>query len=139
MPSLWKIAFPLNFSAVYFASVTLGPQAYSVLYPLMFLPSFLLHRSGKKVKEQNLDQIKKMWLMKNGDQLVCQTYDGLIHKMNIVHNSKHEVQVTKNKDLIFVMHNCSREFMLTNKDAKYLDYDLVDRVIKAVSIDTQKH
>ena len=29
--------------------------------------------------------------------------------------------------------------MLTNKDAKYIDYDLVDRIIKAVSIDTEKH
>jgi len=29
--------------------------------------------------------------------------------------------------------------MLTNKDAKYIDYDLVDRVVKAVSIDTFKH
>lgn len=62
-----------------------------------------------------------------------------MHKMNIVHNAKHEIQVTKQKDLIFVMHNCKREFMLTNKDAKYIDYDLVDRVIKAVSIDTEKH
>jgi hypothetical protein len=29
--------------------------------------------------------------------------------------------------------------MLTNKDAKLFDYDLIDRVVKAVAIDTEKH
>ena len=29
--------------------------------------------------------------------------------------------------------------MFTNKDAKYFDYDLIDRIVKAVSIDTEKH
>lgn len=29
--------------------------------------------------------------------------------------------------------------MLTNKDAKMFDYDLIDRVVKAVAIDTEKH
>ena len=139
MPNLWKLVLPINFSAVYFASMIAGPQTSTFMYPLMFLPTYFSHRSGAKAKEQSIDQIRKMWLMKNGDQVVCQTYDGVMHKMNIVHNHKHEIQITKTKDLIFVMHNCKREFMLTNKDAKMFDYDLIDRVVKAVAIDTEKH
>ena len=138
MPNLWKIVLPLNLTSVYLASMIAGPQTSTFMYPLMFLPTYFFHRSGTRAKEQSVDQIRKMWLMKNGDQIICQTYDGVMHKMNIVHNHRHEIQATKSKDLIFIMHNSKREFMLTNKDAKFMDYDLVDRVLKAVSIDTDK-
>ena len=91
LPNLWKIVLPLNFTSVYFASMIAGPQTSTFMYPLMFLPSYFTHRSGSKAREQSMDQIRKLWLMKNGDQIVCQTYDGVMHKMNIVHNAKHEI------------------------------------------------
>jgi hypothetical protein len=34
------------------------------------------------------------------------------------------------------MLNSQREYRFTNKDAKYLDYDLVDRVLHSVPVDT---
>lgn len=64
---MWKIVLPLNFSAIYAASMIVGPQASTFMYPLFFLPSYFVARTGSKVKEQNTDQIRKMWLMKNGD------------------------------------------------------------------------
>ena len=79
-----------------------------------------------------------MWLLKNGDQLVLRTFDGVMHKINIVHNTEHEIQTAKNNELIFVMTNCNRDFKLSNKEAKYIDYDLVDRIVHSVPIDTQK-
>jgi len=79
-----------------------------------------------------------MWLMKNGDQVVLRTVDGVMHKINIVHNTEHEIKTTKNKDLIFVMTNCNRDFKICNKGAKYIDYELIDRIIHSVPIDTQR-
>jgi protein associated with RNAse G/E len=79
-----------------------------------------------------------MWLLKNGDQVAIRTFDGVMHKLNIVHNTEYEIIPTKQKDLIFVMTNCGRDFKICNKDAKYIDYDLVDRIIHSVPIDTER-
>ena len=53
----------------------------------MFLPTLYYMYVGKKAQNQIVDQVKKMWLLKNGDQIVVQTFDDVMHKMNIVHNA----------------------------------------------------
>ena len=81
----------------------------------------------------------RMWVLKNGDQVVCLTYDGLFHKMNIVHNTHHNILHKKGDELVFVMVNCGREFKMSNKAAKFVDYDLIDRIIHSVPLDTTRH
>ena len=49
------------------------------------------------------------------------------------------MEETKSKHLIFTMNNGSRDFKISNKDCKYIDYDLVDRIIHSIPIDTEKH
>ena len=83
--------------------------------------------------------VEKMWLLKNGDQVVVKTFDGVLHKVDIVQIEEHEVQTKKNKELINVMTSFGRSFSMSNKNAQYLDYDLVDRVIPVVPVDTVKH
>lgn len=80
-----------------------------------------------------------MFLLKNGDQIVCETFDGLMHKMNINLNTEYEILVSKKQELTWVMTNCKRDFLLANKEAHYVDYDLVDKIIHAVPIDTERH
>lgn len=77
-----------------------------------------------------------MWLYKNGDQLLCQTCDGVLHKMNIIMNTKFNIKKSKNNSIEFTMLNSQREYKFTNRDAKYIDYDLVDRVLHSVPVDT---
>lgn len=77
--------------------------------------------------------------MKNGDQMICQTYDGLMHKMNIVQNVDHTVESTGQNSLKFKVHNCDRYYFLDNTDAVEIDYDLLDRIFHSVSIDTVRH
>ena len=55
-----------------------------------------------------------MWLLKNGDQLVLQTADGVMHKVNIVLNTEHEIKELKNNVLEFIITNCSRDYVLSN-------------------------
>lgn len=37
-----------------------------------------------------------MWLYKNGDQILCETCDGVLHKMNIIMNTKYNIKKLKN-------------------------------------------
>ena len=75
--------------------------------------------------------------MKNGDQVAAKLYDGSFHKLTIIHNSHHHVD-SKDKSLTFTMTNNGRDFTLNNSGCKFMDYDLIDRIIHGVSIDTER-
>jgi hypothetical protein len=136
VPHTWKVTLATNLPAIYYASITLGAQ-YNYIYPAMALPTIYYFIIGMRAQKEYLNLVQKMWLLKNGDQVVLLTFDGVMHKLNIVHNTEHEIQTAK-KELIFVMTNCNRDFKMSNKEAKYIDYDLVDRIIHSVPIDTKK-
>ena len=137
-PHTWKATLAGTLPCYYYASLTLSAQYWQV-YPLMFLPSLYYYYDGKKASKEIVDMVEKMWLLKNGDQVVVKTFDGVLHKVDIVHIDEHVVQEKKNKELVFVMTSFGRSFSMSNKNAQYIDYDLVDRVIHAVPVDTVKH
>jgi hypothetical protein len=61
----------------------------------------------------------------------------MYHRLNIISNQEHEI--VENKDhLVFVMTNSGRDYLIANKNSVTLDYDLVDRIIKGICVDTQK-
>jgi hypothetical protein len=61
----------------------------------------------------------------------------MLHRMNIIDNEEHEI--VENKDhLVFVMNNSGREYLIANKNTVKIDYDLIDRIMKGISIDTLK-
>ena len=62
-----------------------------------------------------------------------------MHKLNIVMNTEYEIKELKNNNLEFIMTNCSRDFIISNVQAKKLDYDLLDRIMHSVPIDTERH
>lgn len=78
-----------------------------------------------------------MWLLKNGDQLIIQTFDRMLHRLNIIDNDEHEI-VDKTNYLLFIMNNSGRKFVVNNKNAVLLDYDLLDRIMKGIRIDPIK-
>ena len=57
--------------------------------------------------------------------------------MNIKDNTEHEIVEQKNH-LVFVIENSGRTYLMSNLDCKKLDYNLVDRIMKGISIDTTK-
>lgn len=82
-------------------------------------------------------EVYKMWLYQNGDQVLLQTYDGMLHRLNVIDTQEHEI--VENKDhLVFVLNNSGREYLISNKDCKRIDYDIIDRLMKGICIDTNK-
>jgi len=70
--------------------------------------------------------------------LVIETYDGVLHKVNIIENIEHEIIDSKDKSIVFVMKNAGREFYLSTKNAVKLDYNLIDRVVRAICVETDR-
>jgi hypothetical protein len=61
----------------------------------------------------------------------------MLHRMNVIDNNEHEI--VENKDqLVFVMNNSGREYLLSNKNCLRIDYDLLDRLMKGIRVDTLK-
>jgi len=65
-------------------------------------------------------EVEKIWLMQNGDQLVVETYDGILHKLNIMDNIEYEIISAKDKSLVFVMKNSGENFISQQKTLKKL-------------------
>jgi hypothetical protein len=133
----WKLSTAAALPAAGLAYYSLG-AAYMWAYPMLFLPAvFNLYDFAKLNLIVYKTEVHRMWLYQNGDQVLVQTYDGMLHRMNIIDNNEHEI--VENKDhLVFVMNNSGREYLLSNKDCKVIDYDLVDRLIKGIRVDTLK-
>lgn len=105
---------------------------------MMFLPAaFNLYDYAKLKMIVFKTEVYKMWVYQNGDQILVQTYDGMLHRLNVIDNNEHEI--VENKDhLVFVMNNSGREYLLANKNCAVIDYDLIDRLMKGICIDTLK-
>ena len=62
----------------------------------------------------------------------------MMHKLNITQNK--EFLVSKiGKELRFKVENGDRGYFLTTDNAKFIDYDLVDRIMNSVRIDTVRN
>ena len=61
----------------------------------------------------------------------------MFHRMNIIDNQEHII-VEEKDHLLFVINNAGREYTVCNKKAALIDYDLVDRVMKGICVDTKK-
>ena len=58
----------------------------------------------------------RLYLLKNGDQLIVETYDHMLHRLNINNNDEHSI-VEKNGSLVFGMDNAGRTFKIYTKDS----------------------
>ena len=133
----WKISVGVAIPATTLAYYTLG-AAYWWAYPMLFLPVVfnLYDLANLKLMIQKTE-VYKMWLYQNGDQILVQTFDGMFHRMNIIDNDEHLI-VEKKDHLKFVMINSGRKYLLSNKNCIKIDYDMVDRLMKGVRVDTLK-
>jgi hypothetical protein len=62
----------------------------------------------------------------------------MLHKLNIMDNDSYEIVESKDKSIVFVMKNSGRDFYIAAKNAKKVDFNLIDRLVRAISVDTRK-
>lgn len=69
---------------------------------------------------------------------MLKTHDGVLHKLDIIYNDSHRLAENKDKSLIFVVENGNREYFFNSKQAELLNYQIVDKIIRAISVDTRR-
>ena len=113
------------------------------LYAMLFgmhVPNAYYFFDGRRAKEEMESHVKKMYVYRNGSQLLLETYDGVLHKINIIDSESSRIgeNPRDKKSLLFTMTNSGRSFHLSNKDVDNMDYDLVDRVVRGIAVDTKR-
>ena len=114
----WKLALASALPAAISAAFLVPPAFLPFAYPAIFAPALYGLYDAKKVRKAFQTEVLKMYLLKNGAQMLLETCDGLIHKVNILENHKNEFAEAKDGSLVFVMVNNGRRFTLTTKDAE---------------------
>ncbi|CDW72833.1 UNKNOWN [Stylonychia lemnae] len=132
----WKISTAVAVPATLLAYFTLGASQMFV-YPMLFLPTLYNLYDSIRLRKLFGSECHKLWLYKNGDQVLMQTFDGMLHKMNIIDMNSHQL-VDKKDYLNFIVNNSGRDYLLSNKNCAAIDYDLIDRIIKGIQIDSNK-
>lgn len=78
------------------------------VYPALLVPTAYTMFQSYRLNMLFKAEVHRIWLMQNGDQLVVQTYDGMLHKLNIMDNDEYEIFDAKDKTLVFQMQNSGR-------------------------------
>mgnify|MGYP004238950171 FL=1 len=62
-----------------------------------------------------------------------------MHKLNLIDNDEFDITTQKDKSMHFIIINSGRQYFLSNKDVVgVMDYDLIDRLVRGISIDTER-
>ena len=111
----WKYTSALSMPIGYYALLEFGMQ-YWLLFPALLTPSIYLFRRASQARIQYENHVRLLWVLKNGDQAVLQTYDGLFHKVAINQTTGYLIKPI-DQELLFRMVNCGRNFEMSNKNA----------------------
>ena len=134
----WQAVLGSAIPALLLAPYCVPPEFLFYTYSAIFLPTaFGLFDSAmrRKVARQTAAEI---YLFQNGEQLLLKSQAGVLHKLDILFNDKYHFKKSKRDDsLVFVMENSDREYLIKAKDAEVIDYQLIDKFIKAICIDTK--
>lgn len=65
--------------------------AYTFIWPVLFYPSLYFAMHTVSSARRSREAIEKMWLLKNGEQVVCQTFSGVMYKLNIIQIYGHSI------------------------------------------------
>ena len=132
----WYKALGLTLPSIVGADYLVEPEQLLMALPFMLFPSFYYAFDSFRVKLAMKNEVRKMWLMENGAQIVYETYDGVLHRSNIIDNA--EYRLINTKPLVFGMEASGRTFNISCKDPVKIDYELLDRIVKAITVDTNR-
>lgn len=81
--------------------------------------------------------VRRMYLLENGQQVILETYDGVLQRINILQIDSYGHDATEN-GIVFTISSGERDFRISTEGAPVIDYNLIDRIVKGICVDTRK-
>lgn len=120
--NVWNVILGSAIPPAMFAPYLVPPDLLLYSYTALFLPSMYALFDRHKRKKRSRGEIEEMHIFENGEQLLVKTADGVLHKLEIIHNMSHHFEEGKDKSLVFIMENSKRKYFIRTKDADVIDY-----------------
>ena len=135
--NFWNIVLATAIPPAILAPYMVPPDLLLYTYSAIFLPSVYALYDRLQRGRKALRDVAEIHLYENGQQLLVKTKDGVHHKIDIIHNESHRfIENKKDTSLIFCFTNSGREYYIGSKDTEEIDYQLMDKYIRAICIDT---
>lgn len=118
-------------------SMSMTPMVWTAC-PALCVPTAYLMIKNTVFKKKLQMHIQKLWLMENGQQLIAMTADGVLHKLNIIDMESYEIVTAKDGTISFAIVNAGSEYVITTKGVSAFDFNLIDRIVRAICVETKR-
>ena len=106
--------------------------------PFLVLAPFVVRSINKAAFYwKGYRSIEQIWLLKNGDQILVKTYDGIMHKLCIQEITDYNL-IDKQTHMEIIINNCGKMYEMSTKNKKFINFIILDKIIKGVCIETDR-
>jgi len=79
--------------------------------PALLFPLGISYRSYSRQQKDVAYTIRRMYLLENGQQIILETYDGVLQRLNILQNDEYSHDSTSD-GMVFTITNGERDFKI---------------------------
>lgn len=136
LKSIWTLSVPLAAGYGVYLNNVFGMAMLQAYSPLLLLSPIFLRAVNHVIANRKASSIvKEMYLMKNGDQILLLTSDGVYHKVCIQDIVSYKM--IEKKGFMNIVINCSyRKYLICTQNKEYVNFEILDKIIKGVCIET---
>lgn len=133
---LWTLSIPGAAGAGFYLHQIIGLGAlYTYMPYLVVTPLILRAINHSWLYWKGYRNVSEVYLLKNGDQILVKTLDGIMHKLCIQDMLKYEL-IDRAKHMDISINNGGRQYLLSTKNKEFVNFELLDKIIKGVCIQT---
>lgn len=136
--NLWTLSIPASIAGgIYLQQMVSLGALYFYLPHLMVAPIAIKMINQAMLSRSGTRNVREIYLLKNGDQILLQTVDDIWHKMSIQDISSYKMVDKKTYMLIHLKYN-GRIYTLSTKNRDFINFEILDKIMKGVCIQTTK-
>lgn len=132
----WLAGIPTSLGVAAYLNQTLGIGAVYLYAPQLVLAPIGLRILNKVLTaSRGHKRVSDLYLLQNGDQIVLKTYDSVWHKVSIQDILSYKM-VDKKKYIEILLNLKERTYILSTKNKKMINFEILDKIMKGVCIQT---
>lgn len=136
LKNLWMLSVPGSVGLGYYLHELVSVGALYVYLPHLIVAPFLIRFINQAFVSLPATRVaNEIYLMRNGDQILLKTIDGIWHKINIQEIQKYNMKDKGRIMYIDIITN-NRKYSLSTKNKEFVNFEILDKVLKGVCIKT---
>ena len=136
LKKIWTISLPATIGYAAYLNNTYGMAMMYAYSPFLILVPFLWRVFNHVIANRRASRIvEEIYLMKNGDQILILTVDGIYHKVWIQDIASYKL-IEKKNYMNIIIDWSHRKYHISTDKKEYINFEIIDKIIKGVWIET---